>query len=215
MARRGEAAPHAGRRLAKTENRERLFVLKYLDLKFNGKQAAISVGIPEGSAAVEASKMLNSPNVQAMLSEQLARIQSRIEFSIDDVIEELRRIGFSNIANFTRVNDGEAYVDLSAATPEQMATVQEITSDVYMEGRGDDAREVKRTKLKLHPKLPALTTLLQYLQDPKRPVNSGLGEGASVTYNFNQVQINGAQVEAEYFSSIKNITSLVDAKVGS
>jgi hypothetical protein len=52
--------------------------------------------------------------------------------------------------------DGDPVLDCSKLTRDQAAALQEVTVDTYTNGRGDDAREVKRVKFKLADKLRAL-----------------------------------------------------------
>lgn len=82
------------------------------------------------------------------------------------VLEEIRRIGFANLGDFIEVqSDGSAVIDLTLAKerPDLMAAVSEIIVEEYTEGGGENARNVKRVKLKLHPKLPALEKLGEWL----------------------------------------------------
>jgi phage terminase small subunit len=50
-------------------------------------------------------------------------------------------------------------VDLSAATDDQLRATQEITVEDYLDGRGKDARQVRRTKIKLADKQSAIERL--------------------------------------------------------
>jgi phage terminase small subunit len=45
---------------------------------------------------------------------------------------------------------------MSDANDDDWAAIEEITTEVYWDGRGDEAREVRKTKFKLHSKLVAL-----------------------------------------------------------
>ena len=74
-------------------------------------------------------------------------------------MEELARIGFANMEDYTRLVGGERVVDLSQASRDHMAAVQEITVEDYKDGRGKDARDVRRVKLKLHDKKSALVDM--------------------------------------------------------
>jgi hypothetical protein len=49
-------------------------------------------------------------------------------------------------------------------TREQAAAIQEITLDAYTEGRGEQVREVKRTRFKLADKRGALELLGKHLK---------------------------------------------------
>jgi hypothetical protein len=59
--------------------------------------------------------------------------------------------------------DGYPYLDFSGLTRNQTAALDEVTVDAYSEGAGEDAREVKRVKFKLHDKLGALDKLGRHL----------------------------------------------------
>jgi phage terminase small subunit len=78
------------------------------------------------------------------------------------IVQELALIGFSNIAHYMRVlPGGEPVVDLTdlADRPELWRAIKDIVVDEYVEGRGDDARLVKRTRVVLHDKRSALIDL--------------------------------------------------------
>lgn len=78
----------------------------------------------------------------------------------ENVLEELGKLGFANMTDFVVLQaDGTPQFDMSGLSREQAAAIQEMTIDTYMDGRDDDAREVKSVKVKLAPKLGALEAL--------------------------------------------------------
>ena len=94
---------------------------------------------------------------------QLANLK-RHEVTVDKVVRELSLLGFSNMMDYMRTTDsGDAYVDFPQLTREQAAAISEVTSEVYTEGGGEDARQVKRTKFKLSDKRAALVDLGKHL----------------------------------------------------
>ncbi len=110
---------------------------------------------------VKAAEVLRHPAVAARVKElqveQERRMHERFELTRERICAEYAKIAYANMLDYVTVQeDGTAYVDLSRLTREQAAAISEITVDEYTEGRGDQARPVKRTKLKLHPKLGAL-----------------------------------------------------------
>ena len=64
-------------------------------------------------------------------------------------VATLARQAYSNIKDFTRLVGSERVVDFSQATDDQLAAVQEITVEDYLDGRGEDARQVRRTRFRL------------------------------------------------------------------
>jgi phage terminase small subunit len=123
----------------------------------------------------DAGKFFNRPDVKARvieLQEQFDKADrkaleiacERLAITKENVLAELAKIGFANMLDYVRVTDeGEAYVDLSALDRDKAAAIQEVTVDTYQEGRGDDAREVKRIKFKLGDKRAALVDIGKHL----------------------------------------------------
>lgn len=100
---------------------------------------------------------------QLVSSNQAADLAA-LNITPKSVLQEVARIGFSNIGEFIEVQaDGTAVIDLGKAreNPDLMAAIQEIVVDEYTDGKGEDARPVKRVRVKLHAKLPALELLGQ------------------------------------------------------
>jgi hypothetical protein len=63
------------------------------------------------------------------------------------VVGELRKIAFANMADYTRAQArGDSYLDFSMLTRDQAPALQEVTVDTYVEGHGEDARDVRRDK---------------------------------------------------------------------
>jgi phage terminase small subunit len=108
--------------------------------------------------------LLATTSVQAAIAElqHAAEVSSLV--TVNRVILELARMGFSNMDDYvTRQPDGSVFIDLSNATRDQMAAVQEITIDEYIEGRGENAREVKKIKLKLADKRGPLELIARHI----------------------------------------------------
>lgn len=93
-----------------------------------------------------------------------ARVVDLTAITSADVLRELAGLGFSSMKRFSRVTDqGDAYLDLSDLNDDDWAAVQEMTSEEYLEGRGEDARLVKRTKIKLYGKEAPLVQIGKHL----------------------------------------------------
>jgi phage terminase small subunit len=76
------------------------------------------------------------------------------------VLEELTKLACANMQDYMKPGpDGDPVLDFAKLTREQASALQEVTVDRYTEGRGEDAREVKRVKFKLADKLRALELL--------------------------------------------------------
>lgn len=124
------------------------------------KEAATSVGL--GSRNPK--KLLNEPVVVEFIRRHLRAAQIRAGVSFDRIVAEMSKIAFSSMGDYSVVQaDGTMAIDLTNITADQAAAIQEITVDEYKEGRGEDSREIKRVKLKLHDKQKALIELARML----------------------------------------------------
>jgi len=139
------------------------FVQEYL-IDLNASAAARRAGYSPKSAHRTGNENMQKPAIVAAIAEAKDARSQRTQVTTDRVVEELAKIGFSNLLDFFRITtDGEPYVDLSTVTREQAAVLAELQVDDFLEGRGDDAREVRRVKVKLHDKLKALEQLAKHL----------------------------------------------------
>ncbi len=129
----------------------------------NATKAAIAAGYSANSARVQGSRLLADADISAEIERKRAQISKRVlgryEVTRERIVEELAKMGFSNMADYTAIQGEEVVLDFSEVTRDQMAAVREITSEVYTEGRGEDARPVKRTKFSLYDRRAALMDL--------------------------------------------------------
>lgn len=146
------------------------------------KSAAIAAGYPAASADSQGSWILGRPNVKKWLEAHDAKLAEKHDITMDKIVAELAKIGFSNIVHYLGVdaNGLPTFKNLDEIPEERMAAVSEITVDTYkeFEGRGEDREQVGRTdkiKFKLANKVESLVTLAKVLGF--MPTGNGGGRG--------------------------------------
>jgi phage terminase small subunit len=77
--------------------------------------------------------------------------------SARQVLEELTKIGLANMADY--IGLGFEMREISEMSRDQTAALAEVVVETFTDGRGDDAREVRRVKFKLADKRAALVDL--------------------------------------------------------
>ncbi len=88
------------------------------------------------------------------------RAIERLALSKERVLAELAKIGFANMMDYMKIGpSGDPVLDYSALTRDQAAALIEVTVEDFKDGRGDDARDVRRVKFKLADKKGALIDL--------------------------------------------------------
>lgn len=148
--------------MAFTARQER-FIVEYV-ANGNATRSAIAAGYSENSARQQGSDLLSNPAVAAEIARRKEavdrKVMKKFEVTREWIVEELAKLARSNMADFTAFDaEGNPVLDFSDVSRDQMAAVREITSEVYTEGRGDDAQRVKRTKFSLYDKRAALMDL--------------------------------------------------------
>jgi phage terminase small subunit len=94
----------------------------------------------------------------------MERAIERTTITKERVLTELAKIGFANMADYMTVGpDGDPRPDFSALTRDQMAALTEVTVEEFLDGRGEDARQVRRTKFRLADKKGALVDIARHL----------------------------------------------------
>lgn len=172
------------------ETKLRLFVDAWFATGFDGEAAALSVGAPPASAKTWASRQLSTEVVRAMIKVRVDELAEQHTVTPGKLINELSHIAFHNVADFTKIDvNGERYFTFEDSTREQMSTIAELTVDRYTEGRGDEAKEVKRTKVKFHSKPQAIETLLRVMGQFKGKEDGGVNLTVNNNTQTNTVQI--------------------------
>lgn len=122
----------------------------------------------DGAAKTAWSRLLKKADFAARLKFLDGQITEKVVddsvMSAREVLQELSKLGRSSIKNVVVGGDTtDELVDSVRDLPdEHAATVKSLTVESYMEGSGDDAREVKRVKIELHDKRGPLRDLAQH-----------------------------------------------------
>ena len=146
--------------------RHELFVVEFVSNGFNGTKAYQKVfECSEDVARKNASRLLTNADIKKAIRTALDKLIVKLEITSERVLQEIAKMAFANMGEYiTILEDGSAYVDLSKVGMTETAAIQEVVSDEYAEGRGEDARVVKRVKLKLADKTRNLELLGKYLK---------------------------------------------------
>ena len=164
----------------------------------SGRDAYCGAGYKPKSHAVAdaaASRLLHDVKVAARIAELKAEIARALVDSqimdLNEVLAELSKVGRANIQDIIVAGDDTSDVvqSLRDMKPEHAAAIQELTIETYTEGGGDNARDVKRVKVKLHPKHPALAELRAH-HEPQRHLLGGIGGKPIETKDETEVPLN-------------------------
>lgn len=114
---------------------ETLFVMDFV-IHGNAYKAAITAKYAESTAECKAGKWVRNsqdggtkPWVYDAIQAELAKVIKRARRTKDDIIAELENLGFSNMLDFYKVEDGKLELDLSKLTREQASALSQVTFD--------------------------------------------------------------------------------------
>jgi phage terminase small subunit len=139
------------------------FTQEYL-VDGNATQAAIRARYSPKTAGVIGYENLRKPQIAEAIAGARAKLAERLEVTSARIVTELAKLGFANMADYMRANPGgDPYLDFSRLTRDQAAALAEVTVDDFVDGRGENARQVKRVRFKLHDKQAALVNLGRHL----------------------------------------------------
>ena len=151
----------------KLDAREKRFVAEYL-VSLDPQEAAIAAGYAVTTAHSKSYGWVcvsgDKPHVYEAVQKAMEKRSEKTMVTAEQVLEELAKIGFANTSDYIKITDGgDPYIDLSELTREQAAAISEIIVDDYVEGRGDNARDVKKIRIKFHDKRAALESMGKHL----------------------------------------------------
>jgi phage terminase small subunit len=143
--------------------KQQKFVEEYL-IDLNATQAAIRAGYSEHTASSIGHENLSKPEIQEAIAARRKAIADEVGITPEKIVAEFAKIGFCNMQDYLRVTGGgDPFVDLSEMTLDQAAAVAEVTVEDFVDGRGDDARDVRKVRFKLADKRAALVDIGKHL----------------------------------------------------
>lgn len=150
------------RKKKKISIRHRRLVDAYFECGMNETEAARRLGYVMPNKY--ASRLFDRPEVVAEIERIQNRMSKKAEITRERLLNEYAKIGFSNLGDLIEVDaNGDGWIDLSTLSSEQRAAISEFTVEEYKEGRGDDARDVKKTKIKFSDKKGSLDSIARIL----------------------------------------------------
>jgi len=127
---------------------------------FNKAKALKDAGYSESVSKSGCNQIFKRKDVKQYILHKQELLKKKFEVTEENVTAELAKLAFSNMGDLLVVQeDGSAYIDFNRMTAEQRAALAEFTVEQYMEGRGDDAVPVKKTKIKMADKKGSLELL--------------------------------------------------------
>lgn len=128
----------------------------------NGTQAAIRAGYSSKTAAEQASRLLANVNVQSYITELKQNLSNKNEGLAQQVIEELKKIGFANIQDY--ISEGNEIKDLTKIDRDKASAVESIKKTVTeFHGGGESAGKKTSIQFKLYDKISALEKIGRHL----------------------------------------------------
>lgn len=126
----------------------------------NATQAAIRAGYSKKTARKIANENLTKPDIAQRIWESKKDLQETTGVTARMVIDELKKIGFSNIQDF--IGKDNEIKDLSQLERELVAPVESIAVDIRHDN-GESEGYTEKVKFKLYDKLRALADLGKHL----------------------------------------------------
>lgn len=144
--------------------RQERFVNEYM-IDGNATRAATAAGYSPKTAHSIGHENLSKPEIKTRIEALRTKAADRYAITADRVLRELALLSYSNMADYMGIaSDGTPFTDLSALTRDQSAAITELTVEEFMDGGGEDARPVRRIKVKLADKKGALVELGKHLK---------------------------------------------------
>ena len=145
-------------------DRQAAFAREYA-IDFNATAAAARAGYSRKTAYSIGQENLTKPEVVAAIAKLTKPRMDELRIDADRVLQGLAELAFANILDFGRfTDDGGFAIDLSIMDRTSAGAIAAIKTRTYREGKGDDARTVTETVLKLADRRPALETLARHLR---------------------------------------------------
>lgn len=139
--------------------KQKVFVDEYL-VDLNSTQAAIRAGYSAKTANAAGPRLLVNVSVQAAIQAAMRKREQRTEITQDNVLRELAKLGFANMADYMEVGEtGEPRLNFANLDRDKKAALTEVTVDTI----GGPEGAITKVKFKLADKRAALVDIGKHL----------------------------------------------------
>lgn len=163
--------------------KHQLFVYEYINNKFNGVKAYMAVyGADYDTSKVNASKLLTDANIRQFLDKAIDEsIMTDKKELAKRVIEEYKKIAFSDIKNLIDPGTGESNITDETDT----SVIESIQFDTITR---EKETIVGKTKYKLYNKINALDSLSKFILGFAEKHEIDLNADLSISINIKGVE---------------------------
>jgi phage terminase small subunit len=138
--------------------KQQRFVAEYL-VDLNATQAAIRCGYSRKAAKEQGYRLLTNAHIQAVIQRQQAKKVARAELTADRVLEEYRRLGFSNVQDLLDAHGNLRPIhELPAEVAASIASLEVIMKNAT----AGDGKVDRVLKVKFWDKTRALNDLARH-----------------------------------------------------
>jgi phage terminase small subunit len=141
--------------------KQEAFCREYL-IDFNGTQAAIRAGYAEGSAKVQASRLLTNANVSTYLSQTIGKATEESGVTIQRVVKEFARIAFLDPQEL--LNSDGSIKAIEDMPEDARRAIGGLEIKETWDNDGEEPVRSTLSKLKMIDKKGALDSLGKYLK---------------------------------------------------
>ena len=161
---------------------EKLIDFYFGEANFNKSKALRLCGY---ACAHKYTRLFDHPAISEEIERRYAELRKRHEVTFERVRDEIARVAYTNIYDYaTPAKDskgrftGDLIFDFAQLDAATAAAIGEVVVETYTEGKGDDAREVKRIRVKPWNKLVALEQLMRHAGLSKDKTGAALADVA-------------------------------------
>ncbi len=141
-------------------------MLKAIDLYLKGAnktEAMKGAGFSEKTAQTRHSTYFGDEEVKAEIMRRQNIAASRTDITLEKMLTQLNEIASASLGDLITVDpDGSISMDYSKLTPELRKSIGNVTVDEITEGRGDEAKKVKRIRIGALDRIRAIELIIRH-----------------------------------------------------
>ena len=124
----------------------------------SASEAYVLAGYAENDS--NAARLNGNERIRNRIEEILSRAAEKVAIDKAKVLEELAKIGFSNMLDYIQIgDDGLPIADFSKLTRDQAAAISEVIVETRTERQGEETVPIRKVRFKLADKRGALVDI--------------------------------------------------------